>query len=110
MWSKESEAADYESRRLRFFQHRSPVLTACCRLPTAYCSFHPALLAPEEVDQDELREVAGRGEVRLARGHGGHLLDELDEVVVRGEHEGVDLDARLAAGLDFAEGRVHHDG
>src|SRR5829696_5784104 len=69
-----------------------------------------ALLAAEEVYQDELREVAGRGEVGFARGHGRHLLDELDEVVVRGEHEGVDLDAGLAARLHLAEGRVHHDG
>ena len=40
------------------------------------------LLAAEEVYEDELREVAGRGEVGLARSHLRHLLDELDEVVV----------------------------
>src|SRR5579885_265966 len=69
-----------------------------------------ALLALEEINQDELRQVAGRGEVGFTLSHRRHLLDELDEVVVRGEHEGVNHDARLAARLNLAQRRLHHDG
>src|SRR5215213_1648656 len=69
-----------------------------------------ALLAAQEVYEHELREVAGRGEVRLARSHRGHLLDELDEAGVRREHEGVHLYAGLAARLNLSERRLHDDG
>ena len=57
-----------------------------------------------------MREVAGRGEVGLATSHRRHLLDELDEVVVRRQHEGVDHDAGLAARLHLAKSSLHHDG
>src|SRR5438270_14011691 len=85
-------------------------LTARAKTADAPPSFNAALLAAEEVYEDELGEVAGGGEVGLPRCHLRHPLDELDEVVVRGQHEGVNHHPRLAARLHLAEGGLHHQG
>src|SRR5216684_7123496 len=55
------------------------------------------------IHKEILAEGVGSGEVGLAAAHGGDFLNEVDEGVVAGEHEGVDHDAGAFALVDFLE-------
>ena len=55
------------------------------------------------IHQDVLAEINRRCEVRLPSADLSDLLDEVDEVIIAGEHEGIDEDARFAAGRHFFE-------
>ena len=57
----------------------------------------------EVVHQNVLAEIHGCREVRFAAADLGDLLDEVDEVVVAGKHEGIDEDSRFAARGHFFE-------
>src|SRR5207237_7188106 len=61
-------------------------------------------LSAHEVHQDELPEGHRVGEVRLAPTNRGHLLHELHQAAVPGEHERVDQDARAPAQRHLAVG------
>ena len=50
-----------------------------------------------------MAESVGSGEVGFAAAHLGDFLDEVDQAVVAGEHEGVDHDAGALAFVDFFE-------
>src|SRR5712664_4836765 len=69
---------------------------------------NPAGPSSKKVYQNELGEVSGICEIGFSIGHCRHLLDELDEIKVAGQHEGVNHYAGFAAGLDFLEGGLHH--
>ena len=60
------------------------------------------------VHQEILAEGVRSGEVGLSPGDLGHLLDEGDEIVVLGQHEGVDQDPGSAAGHHLSEGLVEN--
>ncbi len=60
--------------------------------------------AGHEVHEEVVAEIGGAGEVGFAAAHGAHLLDELHEGEVLGEHEGVDHDVGSFAAGDFFEG------
>ena len=62
---------------------------------------HAALPSFQEINQDKLRKIGRVGKVCFAVGHRGHLLNELNQVIVAGQHEGIDHDAGFATGLDF---------
>src|SRR5437870_25372 len=62
----------------------------------------------QEIDQHKLGKVGRVGEVSLAIRHCGHLLNELDEVIVASQHEGIDHDASLATSLNFGKSRIHY--
>ena len=58
--------------------------------------------AGHEVHEQVVAKGLRRGEVGFAAAHGADLLDELHELEVGGEHEGVDHDiGALAAGNLF---------
>ena len=54
-------------------------------------------LAVHVIHQEILPQVVRRGEVRFSAAQLGHLLDELHESVIAGEHEGVDQDSLALA-------------
>src|SRR5207302_10254387 len=69
-----------------------------------------ATLAPaQKIDQHKLRKIVWIGKVSLAVGHRGHLLYEFDEIIITGQHEGVDHDAGFATGLHFAKCCFHYE-
>src|SRR5688572_7380054 len=68
-----------------------------------------ARLLSEKVHQYELAERHGVREVSFAAAYLGHLLHELDERPVAGQHEGIDHDAGPPAVRDLLE-RFAHDG
>lgn len=74
-----------------------------------YCLLNTARPASQKIDQNELRKIARIREVSLAICHGGHLLDELNQVVIACEHECIDHDPGFAAGLDLLESFRHHE-
>src|ERR1051325_8694253 len=65
--------------------------------------------APKKINQDKLGQVARVSEISLAIGHGAHLFYKIDQVVVAGQHEGVDHDTGLATRLYFLEGLRHNE-
>src|SRR2546421_4078203 len=69
---------------------------------------HPTLAPAQKIDQHKLRKIVWIGKVSFAVGHRGHLLDELDQIIITGEHEGINHDAGFATGLDFAERCFHY--
>src|SRR6266850_7162208 len=62
------------------------------------------------VHEEVLAEGVGRGEVGFAAAHLGDFLDELDERIVAGEHEGVNHDAGALAFVDFFESLADDEG
>src|SRR5260370_7930501 len=56
------------------------------------------------VHEEILAKGVGCGEVGFAAAHGGDLLDEVDEGIVAGKHEGVDHDAGAFAFVDLFKG------
>lgn len=71
--------------------------------------YSPRLLA-HIIHQQILAQRVGSREVGFAATDLRHSLDEIDEVVIPGQHEGVDEDARLAALGDFLERFLDDDG
>lgn len=62
-----------------------------------------ARLAGHVVHEEILAEVVGSGEVGFAFAHLRNFLDEIDEGIVAGEHEGVNHDARALTFVHFFE-------
>src|ERR1700704_5050779 len=62
------------------------------------------------IHEHVLAERVGRGEVRLALADLGDAPDKADEVVIAGQHEGVDHDATFPAGRDLGAGFGHDEG
>src|SRR5262245_56975099 len=58
------------------------------------------------IGKEKLGEVVRRGVVGPAAVDAGQLLDELDEVGIRRDHEGGDRDAVAAAGVGLLERAV----
>src|SRR5207244_2548341 len=58
-------------------------------------------LSVHVIHQEVLPEGVRSREVRLATANLRHFLDKTDQVVVAGQHEGVDEDSLLAAPADF---------
>ena len=67
------------------------------------CSVKGSSLALHVVHQEVLTEIVRGGEVGFAFAHLSNLLNELNEAVVGGEHEGVDHDASAPAFVNFLE-------
>src|ERR1051326_8657764 len=83
----------------------SPIGKKCgmfWKLPDAASS------SPHEIYQHKLRQVSRVGKVRLAVGHRGHLLHEVDEIIITRQHKSVDHYTGFTAGLYFFE-RFRHD-
>ena len=64
--------------------------------------------AGHEVHEEIAAEGFGGGEVGLAAAHLADLLDELDELEVACEHEGVDHDVGALAAADFFQRFADH--
>src|SRR5438445_5829369 len=62
------------------------------------------------VHEEILAEGVGSGEVGFAAAHFGDFLDEVDERIIAGEHEGVDHDAGALALVYFFEGLADDEG
>src|SRR6266436_6228281 len=61
------------------------------------------------IHEEILAEGVGSGEVGFAAAHFGDFLDEMDEAVVAGEHEGVDQDAGALALVHFFESLADYE-
>src|SRR5262245_52833547 len=72
---------------------------------TSATSVHGPRLLVHVVHQDEVAEGVGGGEVGLAPAHLADLLHEGHQLVVTGQHEGVDHDALAAAVGDLLQGQ-----
>src|SRR5204862_8055431 len=66
-------------------------------------------VAGHVVQEEILAEGVGSGEVGFAAAHFGDLLDEVDEGIVAGQHNGVDHDAAALALVDVFEGLADHE-
>src|SRR5262245_20894137 len=84
------------------WRHRFPFQRG--RRPSACSPVLPLLV--EEVDEDVVAERLGGCEEGSLAIHLHHPLDELAQVEVVLEHEGVDADAVLRAPLDLAQGHL----
>src|SRR5688500_3125851 len=62
----------------------------------------------QKIYEHKLRQIAGVGKVSLAVGHGSHLLDEVDQIIIARQHESVNHYTGFAAGLYLFEGLRHH--
>src|SRR5215831_19298711 len=60
------------------------------------------------IHQNVLAEIHGGREVGLPAADLGHFLHEVDEVVVAGQHEGVDKDSCLTTYRYFFEGLLQN--
>ena len=61
------------------------------------------------VHEEILAERVGCGEIGFAAAHFGDFLDEVDEAVVAGEHEGVDEDSGALALIYFFQGLADYE-
>ncbi len=62
------------------------------------------------IHEEILAEGVGRGEVRFSAAHFGDFLDEMNEAVVAGKHEGIDQNSGALALVDFFEGLADDEG
>ena len=65
-------------------------------------------LAVHVVHQQILAQRVGRGEIRLAAADLGHLLHEIHQAVIAGQHEGIDQDPLLLAAVHFFQRAADH--
>ena len=66
--------------------------------------------ARHEVHEEVVAEGLRGGEVGLASAHGGHFLDELDQLEIVGEHKSVDHNAGSLAAAYFFQRFLDDDG